>query len=106
MAVSTARAIRLETVLKCTEDTSIVIINASRVYDNNYLEAEFGGVIHLQSNDEYFVGLYNSTFYNNAAQIGGVISKLDDDTAAGMYNNIMAAQFTHATSSLKASTPL
>ena len=87
-------------------DTSSVIINASRVYDNNYLEAEFGGVIHLQSNDEYFVGLYNSTFYNNTAQIGGVISKLDDDTAAGMYSNTMAAHFTHATSSLKASTTL
>ena len=87
-------------------DTSSVIINASRVYDNNYLEAEFCGVIHLQSNDEYFVGLYNSTFYNNTAQIGGVISKLDDDTAAGMYSNTMAAHFTHATSSLKASATL
>lgn len=86
-------------------DTSTVIINASRVYDNNYLEAEFGGVIHLHSNDEYFVGLYNSTFYNNTAQIGGVISKVDDDT--GMYNNIVAAQSTtHATSSLKASATL
>ncbi len=83
-------------------DASSIIINNSRVYDNNYLEAEFGGVIHLHSNDEYFVGLYDSIFENNSAQVGGVISKLDDDT--GKSNKL--AQSTHATSSLKASATL
>ena len=82
-------------------DTSSIVINASRVYDNNYLEAESGGVIYLHSNDGCFVGLYESIFYNNSAQIGGVISKLDDNT-----ERCMVAQSNHETSFLKESITL
>ena len=59
--------------------TSSIVINASHVYDNNFLEADAGGVIHPHSNDGHFVGLYHGIFYNNSAQIGGVLSKSDDN---------------------------